>query len=228
MTIKRVPLASLVEDMDIYPRHAVDSSHVSDLARAIRAGATLPLPLVEAGTGRIVDGVHRARAHAKVLGPTGEIDVDEKSFPDEVTLLMEAIARNAAHGRKLDQMDRTRSILMLERLGVQTVEIAATLHVTEERVEQLRCRVAIVDEEPQAVKAILWPRDSDRPRRVTRQQFETQKSSQGWRPSQVIGQLIRELRDHVIDLDDPGLCAKLWGLHDEIEAQVPRSEQRTA
>jgi hypothetical protein len=231
--IRAVPLASLKRDWSIYPRHDVDGTNTSDLARAIRGGHHLPPPLVQrmaVDTWRLVDGWHRADAWTRVLGPAGEIEVEEREFATEREVVEEAIRRNL-HGRKLDQIDRTQAIMRLERLGADSVEIAATLHTTQERVEQLRVRVVIVDNgdggggERRAVKAILWPNNPDEPRRVTRQQYETQRSSQGVRPAQIIRQLTREIRDEVVDLNDPALCELLWSLHAMIGEKVPQWER---
>lgn len=247
MTIERVTIADLVEDWDLYPRHSVDSAHVSALVEAIRSGDQLPLPLVEAGKHRIqlpldlagegghriVDGFHRVRAFKRVLGETGIIEVNMREYANETEIVKDAIRLNASHGRKLDSTDRAKAVLMLQRRGVNANEIALTLHITEQRVETLKLRVAIVEdstghEETLAVKPILWPKGEEGPRRITTEQYQTQRSSAGLRPAQVISQLLRELRDRVLDLGDPALCARLWELHAEIERQVPTPEQRTA
>jgi hypothetical protein len=233
MSTKTVTLADLVEDFSLYPRHAVDDSHVAALAEAERAGETLPPPIVEADTLRIVDGFHRTRAHRRVHGDGAKIKVEVRTYASETELINEAIRLNAAHGRKLDNQDRVRSILMLQQRGVDTETIALTLHITEQRVEVLRVRVAIREDdsghkEPVAVKPVLWSKGSDAPRVITTQQYATQRSSNGWRPQQVVTQLIREIRDRVADLDDPSLRARLWELHDEIERQVPAPERHTA
>ena len=108
MTLKTVPLASLIEDSTVYVRHAVDSTYVNQLAEALRAGAKLPPPVVEAKTMRIVDGWNRTRAHRQVLGDTGSIDVDLRKFASEAELIHAAVDYNMTHGKRLDRMDRVR------------------------------------------------------------------------------------------------------------------------
>jgi len=145
MTIKATPIAALVEDTAIYPRHSVDDMHVNGLVMALRAGVTLPPVVAEAKSRRIVDGWHRVRAYRKVLGPQASIDVDLRTYKSEGDLLADAVALNSSHGRRLDRVDQVRAIYLLEEAGVQRERIALVLHIHETRVEQLRVRVAMAE-----------------------------------------------------------------------------------
>lgn len=231
MTKATVKLADLVEDFDIYPRHSVDSSYVSDLARAIHAGDELPLVRVDKKTKRIVDGFHRSRAWRKVLGRGGEIEVDLRAYATEQELLKDAIELNAKNGRKLDQQDRSRSALLLERHGVTVKEIAVVLHTTEQRVQELiNVRVVLVkppaDErgprpaEKQPAKPVAYPQPGGSPRELNPEQYKVMTSSSGHRTAQTVTQLTRELESGLVDLLTPGLQEKLWRLHDVIETAV--------
>lgn len=231
MTKAKVKLSELIEDFDIYPRHSVDSSHVSELARAIQAGEDLPLVIVDKKTKRIVDGFHRTRAWRKVLGRGGEIEADLRSYASEKDLLKEAIERNARQGRKLDQQDRSRSALLLERHGVTVKEIAVTLATTEQRVQELiNVRVVFVkpsqDEpdgtvsppEKQPGKPPAYPQAGNPPPVLTPEQYKVMRSSSGWRTAQTVTQLTRELESGLVDVSAPGLREKLLRLRDVIEA----------
>lgn len=143
--IVELPLAALVEDLTIYPRHAVDPHHIASLVDAIRAGNTLPPIIVEKGTNRIVDGMHRARALRKVLGENGTVAAITKEYATEADLLLDAISMNASHGRKLDRMDQARAVLLAEAAGVSVQAISVVLHMPEEKVQQLRIRVAYTE-----------------------------------------------------------------------------------
>lgn len=233
MTRATVKLSELIEDFDIYPRHSVDSSYVSDLARAIQAGDQLPLVRVDKKTKRIVDGFHRTRAWRKVLGRGGEIEVDLHSYASEQELLKEAIELNAKNGRKLDQQDRSRSALLLERHGVTVKEIAVVLHTTEQRVQELiNVRVVLVkpaqnasgdDGQPPTpekypAKPVAYPQPGDSPRELSAEQYRVMESSSGHRTAQTVTQLTRELESGLVDLSVTGLREKLWRLHDVIES----------
>jgi hypothetical protein len=148
VSTRALPLASLVEDAALYPRHHVDEQYVAQLAEALRAGASLPPVLADRQSRRLVDGWHRVRAYRKVLGANGVIDVELKAYPDEAALLFDAIARNAVHGRKFDRIDQVRSVLLAEDAGLAAEQIAAALRITPERVRTLRIRVAFAPAPP--------------------------------------------------------------------------------
>jgi hypothetical protein len=238
VTRQTVRLSDLVEDFDIYPRHSVDSSYVSDLSRAIQAGDELPLIRVDRKTKRIVDGFHRARAWRKVLGRGGEIEADVRAYASEQELLKEAIELNAKLGRKLDQQDRTRSALLLERHGVAVKEISVVLHTTEARVQELlNVRVVLVrpkqnpggggkahGPEKRPAKPVVYPAPGREPREISEEQYRVMESSSGHRTGQTVTQLTRELESGLVDLTVPGIREKLWGLHAVIEATVPKAE----
>lgn len=239
MTKTTIKLADLVEDFEIYPRHSVDSAYVSDLARAIEAGDQLPLIRVDKKTKRIVDGFHRARAWRKVLGRGGEIEADVRSYASEQELLKESIELNARNGRKLDQQDRCRSAILLERHGITLKEISVVLHTTETRVKELlNVRVVLVKPKPAAetdcetappspekrpAKPTAYPQPGEPPRELSEEQYRVMESSNGHRTSQTVTQLTRELESGLIEVTAPGLAERLWRLHDVIESVVPRA-----
>jgi len=215
-----------VEDFDVYPRLAVDSSHVSEIARAIEAGIKMPPIVAQTKTNRIIDGWHRRRAYVRVSGLQAEVPVEFKTYSSEQKLIEDAIYRNSSHGRKLDQQDRTRCALLLKKHGVSAKKIAITLSTTESRIEQILVRIAVVDDEEVPVKPIAWPKNKE-PRKLTPEQYEIARSSSGWNPKQTITQLTNELLADVIDVSDEELVKKLWLLHDAIATRAPRLHERT-
>jgi hypothetical protein len=201
--ICRLPLADLVEDFDLYPRHAVDNSYVGDLVRASQAGSNLPVPVIWRDGWRIIDGFHRVRCYARLHGKNAEIPVEIRTYPNEAAAIKDAVALNASHGRKLDSQDKTRSALMLERAGVSPQEIAVTLHVPEKRVREIVARVVIVKQnghtEKRPAKPGLRAKRGEQPRVVTADQYAVSQSSSGWGPRQTVRQLIRELEADLVD-----------------------------
>jgi hypothetical protein len=222
VTLKTLPLADLVEDYDVYPRHALDTGHVRKLEEALRSGNALP-PIVVARKGnRIVDGFHRKRAYIKVLGPTGQVEVDVRGYASEVELVRDAITMNAAHGRGLDEQDRTKGALMLRRLGVETADIAVVLHTTPERIDKILVRVVEVRDEygthVEPAKPVV--RRFGTPRTLSPQQQQVHRSSSGWRPAQTVTQLTREIESGVLDVTAEGMRERLWRLAEVITATV--------
>jgi len=219
-SLVEVPVSSLVEDFDLYPRHAVDDSHVADLARAYRADCVLPPIIINAIGSQIIDGFHRRRAWIRVYGDAGTITVDARQYDSVRAMITEAVSLNAAHGRRLDQQDRTRSILMLERAGVPLTHISVILHTTEARIEQLRVRIVSVDGEVMPSKPISYSRQNPLGD-ITQAQYDVMLSSSGHRTGQIVGQLIKELRIDLVDVKDERIVARLWDLHDTIEEVLP-------
>lgn len=137
-----VAIAELIEDLSLYPRHTVDETHVGTLADALRAGATLPPLVADKKSKRLVDGWHRLRAYRRILGPTGAVEVDLRSYKSDADLFLDAVALNAAHGRRLDRVDQVRVVMLAERVGLSEVQVATVLHMPTERIATLRVRVA--------------------------------------------------------------------------------------
>lgn len=137
-----LPLSELVEDMDLYPRHAVDTSHVSQLVQALHSGAQLPPIIADADSKRIIDGFHRSRAYRRVLGAAGVVDVVLRKYESQAEMVYDAAALNATHGRRLDAIDRTRCVIMLRAAGFNDEQVGTCLRVPAEKVEKLAIKVA--------------------------------------------------------------------------------------
>lgn len=198
--LRVVPVADIVLDESVYPRHQIDRSYVMDLVRALEAGAQLPPPLLEEGTQRCVDGFHRVSAHRKV-DPGCGIPCEMETYADETALVAAAIEANAAHGRKLDAQDKTRAALMLKQRGYDTRQIAVVLHTTTARVEQLTVRVVLVDSKLQPAKPVCYPTRGESPRRLSGDQYAVMRSSSGRRTAQTVTQLSNELAAGLIDVE---------------------------
>lgn len=234
MTTKTVPLADLIFDYDLYPRHAIDRSYSAEIARSIAAGNgdQIPRPVVDAASLRVIDGFHRITAWRRHLGTGGSIEVELRDYDSPKAMIADAVRLNSTHGRKLDQQDRARSALLLERAGVTVQEIAVTLSTTEARVRELtnvrivRVRDEAGHEERRPAKPVVYPRAGGDPRVINEEQYATMRSSSGHRTVQTVTQLTRELEDGLVDFSDLGLVDKLWLLHDTIRAVLPRRRGR--
>ncbi len=134
----------LVEDFTFYPRLQVDDVYVGRLAEAIRAGETLPPPVVARGRMVIVDGFHRVRAHRRVLGDTVPIRVFLKDYPDDRAIFLDAVRLNAAHGKRLAPAEEVRCALKAQELDIKLVTVAQALGLREEvLIERLRRSTAL-------------------------------------------------------------------------------------
>lgn len=213
----QVKIAELIEDMDLYPRHAVDDRHVSQIALALEAGEKLPPIVVDRKSKRTVDGFHRVRAVKRVHGPEASIEVEWKEYSSQKEMILDAIRLNSHHGRRLDSMDQVRAIIMAEAVGCSAKVIAAALCVPQGRVELLRIRVANVA--PSVESAV--PHSSTvalkRPvfhmagKRLTKEQAEAHQSMPGTSFELLCMQLIKAM-DH--DLIDRENVVTMKALHD--------------
>ena len=212
-----VPLAELVEDMDVYPRHAVDTAHVQSLAFALETGATCPPLVADKKSKRIVDGWHRARAYKRVLGANGAVDVELIAYRDEEALIIDAVQRNAAHGRKFDAIDRVRAVLMLERQGVSTVKIAVAMSIPEDRVIKMMVRVAHgnTGTVPGTKKIVLKrPVHHLQGTTLNKRQIEVHSMLPGTSFLLIARQLCRALEVDMVNLEDAKLIDQLRTLRD--------------
>jgi len=130
-------LSDLVIDMTIYPRMSIDKNNIDVLFEALRAGAKLPAIVVDKQSLRIIDGVHRFKAYQRQLGAGGEIDVQTQSYDSERSMFLDAVCRNASHGKGLQNFDRVRVINLGEQLGIEREQLADALHLTLDRMGEL-------------------------------------------------------------------------------------------
>ena len=216
--IEALPVSSLVEDMDLYPRHAVDSSNVQSLAAALESGANLPPIVADAKSKIIIDGWHRVRAYRKVLGAEAVVDVELVSFRNKAEMIQEAVARNVKHGRRLDKIDLTRSVLMLENAGVPTSKISVLMQMPEAKVEKLKIRVATVGKGTDGAVPGTSKITLKRPvahfegKKMTKEQAETHKMLPGTSFLLVAKQLTNALIADMVNLQDDKLIEQLMKL----------------
>lgn len=206
MKPKMLPMAKLVEDFSLYPRHGVEEVHVNDLVRALQAGATLPPIIADAETLRIVDGFHRRRAHLKHAGDDATALVELRRYRSEAELFKDAVALNSAHGRKLDRHDQTRIVLKLRELHVPDTEISVVLHIPEPVVETLALRIVQAPTGPIPSKRGL---EHMRGQGLTANQVSVMGSVRSAEAGRLCLELTRLLRADMVDLDNPQTVARL-------------------
>ena len=225
--LTQMPLAELLLDNTLYPRHATDDHHVQQLAQALEAGATLPPIVADAKSKRITDGWHRHKAYKRFIGPTAVVDVELVKYTSDAEMVIDAVARNARHGRRLDAMDRTRSVLMLQNAGCNNVQIACALNVTEERVVKLTVKVA---KAPKSSPHVVPGTSQVTLKRsvshmegmtLTKAQADTHAKLPGTSFLLPAKQICLALSENMINLEDVRLVAQLTELRDLLIAKLP-------
>jgi hypothetical protein len=223
-----IPLAELVEDMDLYPRHAVDPVHVQSLVHALNAGATFPPIVADRTSKRITDGWHRARAYQRVLGRNASVDVELVPYESEAAMLVDAVARNAAHGRRLDAMDRTRCVMMLRKRGCTDMQIALAMQIPEKQVEKYVVRVAKAPKSSgqtvPGTNTIVLKRSVAHlaGSTLSRNQAEVHAKLPGTSFLLVADQLLQGLLADMVNLSDERLRSKLEALRDALLEKLGR------
>lgn len=99
----KIPITEVVFDLDIYPRAAWTEATIERYQENISAGEVLPPIVLEEGTNRLLDGLHRYKAHQK-LG-LAEIDVTFDVIPANTSPKLYAASLSARHGDRMSMSD---------------------------------------------------------------------------------------------------------------------------
>lgn len=212
--------SALVLDFTLYPRVSVDPQHVSYIMEAMRAGAAFPPVIVDKKSKRVIDGFHRIKAALRV-NPDAKIAVEWKSYRNEQEMLLEAVELNAGHGRMLAMYDRTRCVVLADALGIDPARIATALHLTVERVTELRTtRTASAGGEIVPLKRTLLHMTG---KRLSKAQEKAQEKLSGMNQVFYANQLITLIEADLLDTENPvlmGALGKLYGLLKKVVRKV--------
>ena len=208
----KIRFSQLMFDKRFYPRKVVDQTHVSHIADAIEAGATLP-PIVIAiheKASVVIDGYHRAHAYKMLAGKEDpEIPATVEKYEDEAAMMLAAIRLNANHGRNLTPSDRVHCISIAKSFEIDDEAIADALNIAVEKVENFR-QTRIVSIEGTRRKGILkFPVRHMAGETITRDQEEAIKHLPGNRQIFVVNTLIRLIESGLLDREDEKLMERL-------------------
>lgn len=103
MDVDRLPVSSIVVDDTIYPRSQPSEATIRRYAEALAAGDRFPPVVLERDTNRLLDGMHRARAHQ--AAGVEAIDVEYHEVPVGVPAKLYAASLSARHGDRLSGED---------------------------------------------------------------------------------------------------------------------------
>jgi hypothetical protein len=132
------PLATLVLDETLYPRHALSAVNVSAITEALRAGEVMPPVLIDAKTTKVVDGWHRITAYEKLYGAEYAVPVIAKIYRNKAAMLSDAIAANVARGADLTRWDLTRCLVLADEVGLSIDTLAGLVKWRPERLVTYR------------------------------------------------------------------------------------------
>jgi len=213
--VETVPVALLVIDMTLYPRHEVDRYTVNRLVDALAAGETLPAVVADRASKTLIDGVHRVHAVIKHLGAQAEIAVTWQDYANRRAMFEDAVRLNARHGRKLTAWDAVRVARLGEEYGMTTEALASVLAMTTETITALIARRAIDKSNLRTIELKASMSDLSG-QELTLQQIDANRHAGGIRPLGCITQVLSFLRAGLYDASRPQTRAKLQELYDEL------------
>lgn len=136
MSTSTVSLADVVLDMDVYPRAEWNQPTVERYVEALNAGDQFPPIVLEAGTNRLLDGMHRYQAHRR-LGRS-EIAAEHHDIPEDATALLYAASLSSRHGDRISGKDAQTIVrkVLTENPEFSAVTAAKYLHITRQTVSK--------------------------------------------------------------------------------------------
>lgn len=207
----RIKLSAIIEDFALYPRGDVDSGHVAHIAAAIESGQQMPDIIIERKSKRIIDGFHRKRAFVRVLGADGEVDVIVKEYPSEADMFLDAMKRNANHGRNLTSYDRTVAINKAVGFAIEPEYIAGALNMTVEKVNGWKVTRCAKLENSGRVVALKQPIKHMAGRTMSKEQAAVVPKIGGNNVMFYVNQIKLLIENDLIDTDNEqlvdGLCS---------------------
>ena len=212
--MKKYKVGELIEDMELYPRAAVDTQHIAYMVESAQTGAAFPPVVIDEKTKIIIDGFHRCRMYRRVYGAEHVIECITVKYKNRAAMLLDAIRNNAGHGRTLSRHDRVHCLLVAEQMGIPEDEVASSLSMTVEKIGELRTgrvgtmRVANTTRKIPLKRTIRHMTGQ----RLTKQQSEANDKLSGMNQSFYVNQLITLIEADLIDLDNEDLLSRLGTL----------------
>lgn len=213
---ERVSLDKLTFDAEFYPRTQTNSVVINQYAEAIQNGALMPPIRVEAGSYRIIDGVHRWEA-LKRLG-IEEALVQVEATDGDADFYERAVTANIAHGRALSPFEKERAALRFEELGMERVAIAGILQLSVDRIGEIKRNCArLPDGSAEPLKRTIHHMAG---LTLTPQQIQANNRLGGMQQLFYVNQIITLIDAGLIDTGNPNLMFKLEELYEKLGAVV--------
>jgi hypothetical protein len=213
--IRTLAIAQLKEDLDLYPRGQIDSTHVTHILQARESGRIMPPITIDQKSKRIVDGLHRTRAERRLHGAKAKIRCDLRTYANEAAMLEAAIRLNSTHGRGLSSFDRIVAIEKAQAFNLDDQRLARAMNLSPTALAKLRrdCIITSSNGLKQDV-ALKMPVRHLRGKTVTTAQGDIIRDKLGGNTQTfVTNQLILLIENDLIDRANEGLHERLVVLH---------------
>ena len=133
--IKTIPVKKIINNKEVYPRNSQDWKVAYKYAESMKAGAQFPPILVTKYNGQylVVDGWHRLEAYKK--NKEEEILAEILKLAGNKEIFIEAVKRNATHGKPLTIQERAQIILKLREFKVKERDISKITFIPYDQIE---------------------------------------------------------------------------------------------
>ena len=202
------PIAALILDETLWPRHNISAANLAAITEAVRAGATMPPVVIDAKTSKVIDGWHRVHAFEHLYGPEHEIGVDARSYRNKAAMLSDAIALNVGRGHDLTRWDIARCTQLAEDVGLPFATVADLLKWRPEKLAAYRdSRMGkTLDDRKLALKRSIRHK-LNQP--LNPAQENANEHLSGMAPLFHVNQLAMLIETDLLPVDDPNLAARL-------------------
>lgn len=195
----------------------IDPFTVSRYRIAMRAGAVFPRIVVNRETMEIVSGNHTATAMLGEYGEDHVIEVEAKTYRNDIEIIQDFARHNVGHGRPLDGWTQRKIAIALAEAGQSEQDIAKLLNVPVGHLQRWGDRTVIVigrDKERKVMPVkggVCVPTG-----KMTAKQYERHADADiGMSVAELASQLIERLENGWVDREDErevALLEKLRGL----------------
>lgn len=222
--MKKVKIAELILDYNLYPRTVVDRQHIAYMAEAENAGAKLPPVLIDAKTKKVIDGFHRITMWRSKYGDEAIIEVEEKRYADEKEMLLDSIRLNAHHGRVLTTQDRVRCTILAEKLHIDEEILSSAMCLTVAKIGKLRVerigRLKVASNDHMGYSGYIPLKrtiEHKAGQKLTKRQAEANDKLSGMNQSFYVNQIILLIENNLLNKQDERLMKRLKRLYELLE-----------
>lgn len=218
--MKRMKVAELVLDFDLYPRHELDSHNCGRLREILEAGGEFDAVVIDKKSKRVVDGFHRTTVKRRYGGDDAKMAVIERDYPDEEALLLDMIRLNARHGKPLSSFDHARIVLLAKKLNIDPGKIAEVLQIRRAKIDEItttRMAHSAEGNEPIVLKRTTGHLAGSP---LTARQEQANNRASGMTPMFYVNQVLNLVENDLIDEKDEHVIQALRRLHGALEKYV--------
>jgi len=217
--MKKLKVTKLVLDYGLYPRHEMDSTVTTDLAKAMEAGETLPPIIADRASLKVVDGFHRTTAALRIHGEDAEVQVELRDYASDAAMFLDAVRLNARHGYKLTKFDAARCMQKADEMSIDPDAMAGALAITVDTAAKLKAAKTAYDPQGNAIPIKRSLRHLSG-QKLTERQTEFNRRASGWSIRFHAQQIIEAIESDSVEWDDAETAAALGRLLTALTARV--------